>query len=84
MPDSGWRERIQILRRFSPLALGGATAAFFLLCQHRESVIADAVDAGALESSPVQDEHGWRLGRVVDPFGHEWEIGHPLKEWPPR
>jgi PhnB protein len=30
----------------------------------------------------MADEHGWRLGRVFDPFGHEWEIGKPLGEWP--
>jgi hypothetical protein len=23
------------------------------------------------------------VGRVVDPFGHEWEIGRPLGDWPP-
>jgi len=33
--------------------------------------------------SPVGDEHGWRIGRVVDPFGHEWEIGKPIVPWPP-
>jgi hypothetical protein len=22
-------------------------------------------------------------GRIVDPFGHEWEIGQPLGAWPP-
>ena len=22
--------------------------------------------------------HGWRVGRIVDPFGHHWEIGKPL------
>jgi PhnB protein len=26
----------------------------------------------------VGEEHGWRLGRLVDPFGLHWEIGHPL------
>jgi PhnB protein len=31
----------------------------------------------------VINEHGWRLGRIVDPFGHEWEIGVPLGAWPP-
>jgi PhnB protein len=31
----------------------------------------------------VGDEHGWRLGRIIDPFGHEWEIGRPLGAWPP-
>ena len=29
---------------------------------------------------PVHDEYGWRIGRVVDPFGHHWEIGKPLPE----
>jgi PhnB protein len=31
----------------------------------------------------VTEEHGWQLGSVVDPFGHEWEIGRPLGAWPP-
>jgi hypothetical protein len=25
---------------------------------------------------------GWRLGRIIDPCGHEWEIGVPLGAWP--
>jgi PhnB protein len=28
---------------------------------------------------PVMEEHGWRLGRIIDPFGHHWEIGRPLE-----
>jgi PhnB protein len=27
---------------------------------------------------PVGNQHGWRLGRVVDPYGHHWEIGKPI------
>ena len=38
-----------------------------------------AVDAGATIVWPVRNGHGWRLGRVVDPFGHHWEIGKPLE-----
>jgi PhnB protein len=26
----------------------------------------------------VGEEHGWRIGRIRDPFGHEWEVGRPL------
>ncbi len=38
-----------------------------------------AVAAGAAVVSPVEDQpYGWRVGRVVDPFGHHWEIGKPL------
>ena len=38
---------------------------------------------GAAELAPVADEHGWRMGRIEDPAGHEWEIGRPLGTWPP-
>lgn len=33
-----------------------------------------AVAAGAAEVSGVHEEHGWRSGRVTDPFGHDWEL----------
>ena len=69
--------------RLTPDVLGGATGRMLLVVDDPESVVAAAVAAGARETSPVGDEHGWRLGRLVDPFGHEWEIGHPLGEWPP-
>jgi len=37
-----------------------------------------AVDAGARVISPVGEGQGWRVGRIVDPFGHHWEIGREL------
>jgi PhnB protein len=72
------------MKRFSPDTLGGTTGRLLLVVDTPEVVVAAAVAAGALEASAVQDEHGWRLGRIVDPFGHEWEVGRPLGEWPPR
>jgi hypothetical protein len=36
------------------------------------------VAAGARQIWPVRNENGWFMGRVVDPFGHHWEIGKPL------
>jgi PhnB protein len=41
-------------------------------------MFARAIAAGALEVVAVKEDYGWRLGRVVDPFGHHWEIGRPL------
>jgi PhnB protein len=41
------------------------------------------VSLGATEVVAVASEHGWLLGRIEDPFGHHWEIGRPLGEWPP-
>jgi PhnB protein len=48
-----------------------------------DAVVRRAVAAGATETSPVGDDHGWRLGQILDPFGQEWEIGAPLGAWPP-
>lgn len=72
------------LKRFSPGAIGGATGRTLLVVDDPDRVVARAIVAGATQTSPVSDEHGWRLGRIVDPFGHEWEIGMPLIAWPPR
>src|SRR5215207_4538423 len=46
-----------------------------------DRVLAQAI-SGATEAAAVAEEHGWRLGRIVDPFGHEWEIGRPVADWP--
>jgi PhnB protein len=62
---------------FSPESLGGATARMVLIVPDPEAVFAQALAAGAREVRPLGDEHGWQLGRVVDPFGHHWEIGQP-------
>jgi PhnB protein len=72
------------LKRLSPRAIDGATSRTLLVVEDPERAVRQAVAAGATESSPVSDEHGWRLGRIVDPFGHEWEIGVPLGHWPPK
>jgi PhnB protein len=70
--------------RFSPKAIGGATSRTLLVVEDPDAVVKRAVDAGAAEASPVNDEYGWRIGRVIDPFGHEWEVGKPIGPWPPR
>jgi PhnB protein len=72
------------MKRLSPHAIGGGTSRTLLVVDEPESVVEQAVAAGATQTAPVADEHGWRLGRIVDPFGHEWEIGVPLGTWPPR
>jgi PhnB protein len=69
--------------RFSPAALGGGTGRTLLVDDDPDGMFERAVTAGAVAVAPVTDEHGWRLGRIIDPFGHEWEIGRPLGPWPP-
>jgi PhnB protein len=72
------------LRRFSPDVIGGATGRILLVVDDPESLLSAAVAAGGTQTSRVGDEHGWRLGRFEDPFGHEWEVGRPLGPWPPE
>jgi PhnB protein len=68
---------------FSPEGLGGCSVRLLLVVEDPGSVVERAVAAGASVVSPVGEEHGWRLGRILDPFGHHWEIGVPLVPWPP-
>ena len=65
-------------QNFSPESLGGGTVRMILTVPDPDAVFAQAVAAGARAVTPVKEEYGWRLGRVFDPFGHHWEIGHPL------
>ncbi len=63
---------------FSPESLGGSSVRIILTVANPDAVFARALTAGATEVYPVGEEYGWRIGRVVDPFGHHWEIGRPL------
>jgi PhnB protein len=63
----------------SPESVGGGTARMILTVPDPDAVFARAVAAGAQVVCAVEEAYGWRLGHVVDPFGHHWEIGHPLR-----
>jgi PhnB protein len=66
---------------FSPESLGGSTVRMILVVEDPDAMFARAVRAGATVVWPVDDQpYGWRVGRVVDPFGHHWEIGKPLHD----
>jgi PhnB protein len=69
-------------QHFSPESLGGSTVRVLLIVQDPVSVVDRAVALGATEVVPVEEQHGWLLGRIEDPFGHHWEIGKPVVEWP--
>lgn len=70
-------------RNFSPESLGGGSVRMLLTVADPDAAVARAVAAGATLVAPVENQHGWRLGRIADPFGHDWEIGTPLVPWPP-
>lgn len=65
-------------KNFSPESLGGGTVRMVMTVEDPDAAFDRAVAAGATVVWPVSDQYGWRLGRVVDPYGHHWEIGKPL------
>jgi PhnB protein len=60
-------------------ALGGSrTIRMILTVNDPDALFERAVAAGATLVASVHEEHGWRTGRVTDPFGHDWEFSKPL------
>jgi PhnB protein len=62
----------------SPDSVNGATVRMVLILEDPDAAFDRAVAAGARVVRPMNNDYGWRLGRVLDPFGHHWEIGKPL------
>jgi len=65
-------------KNFSPETIGGGSVRMVFTVGDPDAMFARAVKAGAKEVHPVSEMHGWRVGRVVDPFGHHWEIGREV------
>ena len=65
---------------FSPATVGGGTVRMILTVADPETFFPRVLEAGATEVFPVREDYGWKLGRLVDPFGHHWEIGHQLQD----
>ena len=65
-PEMGYR---------SPKALGGTPVSIMIYVPDVDSVYQQAIDAGATEVKPLQDQfYGDRSGTLTDPFGHVWTI----------
>jgi PhnB protein len=65
---------------FSPETLGGGSVRMVMIVDDPDAAFDRAVAAGSTVVQPMSNQYGWRLGRIVDPFGHHWEIGKPLPE----
>lgn len=66
---------------YSPESLGGGSVRMVLTVADPDALYERAISAGATIVWPMSDQpYGWRVGRLVDPFGHHWEIGKPLAD----
>jgi uncharacterized glyoxalase superfamily protein PhnB len=67
-----------------PAAVGGTTVTIHLHVDDADEVIRRAEAAGATVLIPPRDQfYGERSGRIRDPFGHEWNIGHHVEDVSP-
>lgn len=56
----------------------GSSVRMILTVADPDGLFARAIEAGARVVNPVSEDHGWRVGRLTDPFGHDWEIGREV------
>lgn len=63
------------MKYVSPQTLGGSPVSLMIYVEDVDTVFKRAIDAGASEQKPVQDQfYGDRSGSLTDPFGHVWHI----------
>ena len=68
-----------------PKALNGSPVTIHLYVQDADAVVAQAVEAGAKVTMPLDDMFwGDRYGKVEDPFGHQWSIGTHVRDVTPE
>jgi PhnB protein len=88
-PDGGLILRLQVDKAGFWISGGAGSAEkglgpdagrmrLILIVDDPEPLFAEALRCGATEVFPVHEEYGWLLGRLMDPFGFHWEIGHPM------
>ncbi|TMK61724.1 MAG: VOC family protein [Actinobacteria bacterium] len=61
-----------------PEVSGTGSIRMILSVEDPDEVFDQAVGAGAAVVARVSEGHGWRTGRITDPFGHDWEISRQL------
>ena len=63
----------------------GISASIFLYVENVDDFARKAIRAGAKESAPVQDMFwGDRYGKLIDPYGIEWQIASHVEDVSPE
>jgi PhnB protein len=62
----------------SPETIGNSPVRIILNSIDADQIFEKALKAGATQICPMTTEKKWRIGKLKDPFGHLWEIGHTL------
>jgi PhnB protein len=69
----------------SPQTVGGASSSLLIYTKDVDALFQRALAAGATVQMPVADMFwGDRYGKVVDPFGHEWQLATRRENLTPK
>lgn len=64
----------------SPQTLNGTTTSLVLMVSNADEAFARAIAAGATVLMPLTDQfYGYRVGTLLDPFGHKWMLQHRIQ-----
>ncbi len=73
-------EEIPEMGALSPKTLGGSPVTFYVYVENVDAAFERALKAGAKAVRPVADMFwGDRVGRLEDPFGHNWSLAQHLR-----
>src|SRR4051812_8687417 len=68
-----------------PSREGGSAVGLYLYVEDVDTVYQRAVDAGATAQTPPENMFwGDRWGRLIDPFGHIWELATHVEDLSPE
>ena len=64
-----------------PKAFGGSPVSLSVTVGDVDATVAEAVERGATVVRPAEDQfHGHRQAKLVDPFGHVWQVSAMLED----
>ena len=67
--------------KFGPPSLGGSPVSFLLHVDDVDTLVQQAVSAGAELTQPVADQfYGDRTGQVKDPYGYSWTLSTHVED----
>ena len=68
-----------------PKTLGGTAVTIHVYVEDVDTLVTQAVEAGATLLRPVKDEfYGDRTGQLEDPFGHVWSVQTRVEDVSPK
>ena len=63
---------------YAPGKMNNNPVRIILETQDADALFVNAMNLGAQPICPMTTEDDWRIGKLMDPFGHIWELGYPL------